>query len=214
MRQATLASRSNGDTESGFTLIELLVVILIIGIIATIAVSMFLNQRKSAVDASLKSDMKNAAMAYTTWRLGDGNTNDKFRQITSAGGYSTFIIGPNSYIHENDPGRPIWNEIEELPELRTSEGNVIEFLVRPNPHSSSWHRAHEEGEFCMRASNPASNYSYVSDSGMGRGSYDLNLFYDSALGGVVEMDDITTALDEGRTTSCYWYGEAYQGAIA
>lgn len=60
--------RQRGIREQGFTLIELLVVILIIGILAAIAVPMFLNQRKAAVDATLKSDVRNLALELVTWK--------------------------------------------------------------------------------------------------------------------------------------------------
>jgi prepilin-type N-terminal cleavage/methylation domain-containing protein len=55
------------EKDQGFTLIELLVVMIIIGILAAIAIPVFLNQRKRAVDSSIKSDLRSIANQMETY---------------------------------------------------------------------------------------------------------------------------------------------------
>ena len=61
-------ARRRGTREDGFSLIELLVVMIIIGILAGITIPILLNQRRSAVDASMKSDLRNAAVLVESYR--------------------------------------------------------------------------------------------------------------------------------------------------
>ena len=72
LRQS-IADRRAKQGDKGFTLIELLVVVLIIGILAAIAIPVFLGQQNSAKDGAAKSDIGNIELAIVGYYTA-GNT--------------------------------------------------------------------------------------------------------------------------------------------
>ncbi len=76
--------------DDGFTLVELITVMVIIGLLAGIAIPLFLNQRSEAFESQIKSDLHNAATAeesyalhhdgsYLTTGTADGLSDEGFR---------------------------------------------------------------------------------------------------------------------------------------
>ena len=81
--------------EDGFTLIELLVVIVVLGVLAAIAIPVFVNQRQKGYAAQVQSALKNAATAveaYATETGGDYSGLDNAPNLAATLRANGFIV--------------------------------------------------------------------------------------------------------------------------
>lgn len=61
------APTKRSSKDSGFTLVEILVVIAVIGLLVAIAIPQFMTYRSEAIDAEMKSDLRNTAIAIEAY---------------------------------------------------------------------------------------------------------------------------------------------------
>jgi prepilin-type N-terminal cleavage/methylation domain-containing protein len=64
-----MRARRHETRDSGFTLIELLVVMIIIGILAAVAIPIFISQRQKAFDTATKSDVSRLGKEVTAYYI-------------------------------------------------------------------------------------------------------------------------------------------------
>ena len=104
--------------HKGFTLIELLIVIFIIGILAAIAIPMFLNQRVKAKTASLKESRHALQIGVQSYAV------DNLDAYPSDAADLVGVIGPNATPAQIDQWpKNAWTNVA-LDTTKSSEGEV------------------------------------------------------------------------------------------
>lgn len=161
--------RNFSKDEAGFTLIELLVVILIIGILAAIAIPVFLNQQKKAGDAALKSDVKNLATIYHTYAVDRPN--------------AVFPDYQRDWRNDGDTGLTNTNNGVFNKDFNFSEG------TRLHSYDAGVYSGQAPGQwFCIEAASPRSSFSGGNDT--------TRLIYSSRAGGFVSTCTSTTTIQK------------------
>jgi prepilin-type N-terminal cleavage/methylation domain-containing protein len=103
--------------EEGFTLIELLVVIIIIGILAAIAIPVFLSQRSKGYDASMKSDLRTVAQEVESANVDNQDYTATFFAGAKAVAGTSAITAPSGNVG-----------VDATNTVRLSAGNTVTWI--------------------------------------------------------------------------------------
>lgn len=204
MKLSTL-NKLKEENEGGFTLVELLVVILIIGILAAIAIPIFLNQRQEAYKASINSDVKSVALSVQQFYT-KGGKNAEILTAAGTGKNSLSWNGPGA--DDKNVGTVRWNSVFPTNKTEISPGTYVAVNIYPVA-TSAW-KAMPEGEFCLTAGNGfTKDYDYPGGQPL---LYKNLTYYDSQQGGLAPMDKLVAAYRAGQPVSCSGFVKLYADA--
>lgn len=126
--------RKAQEKESGFTLIELLVVMIIIGILAAIAIPVFLNQRKKAQDSAAKADVSTLGKEVATYFV-DNCAVPTIDTTTVAGRYT--LKAPAGTAPCNSPSAPYQADLgKQSDNVSLVTGSGVKILDATKPDTS------------------------------------------------------------------------------
>lgn len=173
--------------EDGFTMVEILVVIIIIGILAAIAIPIYLNQQRAARESNLTQDVRNAAMAWETFYASNDSRNNNYLPGTS--GWGVVVRESPDAVFVGDPTRskiPADIYPEGMGKITVSDGVALGIA---DGKSASTGR--EAGEFCVLGNATNTRFEITDPNAPFVEMLKHTLYYDSSAGGIKEVDELT-----------------------